>query len=44
MCWENGHDAGSSAQPYVHGALLAIRKVGTLAGLHRGLDSVLDLG
>jgi hypothetical protein len=25
-------------------ALLAIRKVGTLAGLHRGLDSVLDLG
>ena len=38
------HDAGSSAQPYVDGALLAIRKVGTLAGLHRGLDSVLDLG
>lgn len=26
------------------GALLAIRKVGTSAGLHRGLDSVLDLG
>ena len=36
------HDAGSSAQPYVEGALLAIRKVQTLRGLHRGLDSVLD--
>ncbi len=37
------HDAGSSAEPYVDGALLAIRKVNTLVGLHRGLDSVLDL-
>ena len=37
------HDAGSSARPYVDGALLAIRKVPTLVGLHRGLDSVLDL-
>lgn len=37
------HDSGSSAQPYVDGALLAIRKVNTLVGLHRGLDSVLDL-
>jgi 4-hydroxy-tetrahydrodipicolinate reductase len=37
------HDAGSSAEPYVDGALLAIRKVGTLIGVHRGLDSVLDL-
>jgi len=37
------HDAGSSAQPYVDGALLAIRKVGTFVGLRRGLDSVLDL-
>lgn len=37
------HDSGSSAQPYVDGALLAIRKVGTLTGLHRGLDSILDL-
>jgi 4-hydroxy-tetrahydrodipicolinate reductase len=37
------HDAGSSAQPYVDGSLLAIRKVSTLVGLHRGLDSVLDL-
>jgi 4-hydroxy-tetrahydrodipicolinate reductase len=37
------HDAGPSARPYVDGALLAIRRVGTLVGLHRGLDSVLDL-
>jgi 4-hydroxy-tetrahydrodipicolinate reductase len=37
------HEAGASAQPYVAGALLAIRKVSTLSGLHRGLDSVLDL-
>ncbi|NJC95571.1 MAG: 4-hydroxy-tetrahydrodipicolinate reductase [Anaerolineales bacterium] len=36
------HDSGSSAQPYVDGALLAIRKVNTLVGLHRGLDNVLD--
>lgn len=38
------HDSGGSAQPYVGGALIAIRKVGTLTGLRRGLDSVLDLG
>jgi 4-hydroxy-tetrahydrodipicolinate reductase len=37
------HDAGNSARPYVDGALLAIRKVATLTGVHRGLDSVLDL-
>jgi len=37
------HDAGSSARPYVDGAMLAIRKVSTLVGAHRGLDSVLDL-
>lgn len=37
------HDSGSSARPYVDGALLAIRKVSTLQGLHRGLDAVLDL-
>jgi 4-hydroxy-tetrahydrodipicolinate reductase len=37
------HDAGSGAQPYVDGALLAIRKVHTVTGLQRGLDSVLDL-
>ena len=37
------HDSGSSAQPYVDGALLAIRKVNMLVGLQRGLDNVLDL-
>ena len=37
------HDSGNSARPYVDGALLAIRKVATLVGVHRGLDSVLDL-
>jgi 4-hydroxy-tetrahydrodipicolinate reductase len=37
------HDAGNSARPYVDGALLAIRKVSTLVGVHRGLDAVLDL-
>lgn len=37
------HDSGSSARPYVDGALLAIRKVSALIGVHRGLDTVLDL-
>jgi 4-hydroxy-tetrahydrodipicolinate reductase len=37
------HDSGSSARPYVDGALLAVRRVSTLLGLHRGLDSVLDV-
>ncbi len=37
------HEAGSGAQPYVEGAMLAIRRVGSLTGLHRGLQSVLDL-
>jgi 4-hydroxy-tetrahydrodipicolinate reductase len=37
------HDSGSSAQPYVGGALLAIRKVNSFTGLRRGLDSILDL-
>jgi 4-hydroxy-tetrahydrodipicolinate reductase len=37
------HDAGSSARPYVDGALLAIRKVSSLIGVHRGLDTVLEL-
>lgn len=35
-------NAGASARPYVDGALLAIRRVHTLVGLHRGLDNVLD--
>jgi 4-hydroxy-tetrahydrodipicolinate reductase len=37
------HDAGTSAQPYVDGALLAIRRVDTFTGLRRGLDHVMDL-
>jgi 4-hydroxy-tetrahydrodipicolinate reductase len=36
------HESGTSAEPYVNGALLAIRNVGTLVGLHRGLDSVME--
>lgn len=36
------HDAGSSAEPYVAGALLAIEKVSTFKGLRRGLDTVMD--
>ena len=37
------YDSGNSARPYAEGALLAIRKVSTLVGVHRGLDTVLDL-
>ncbi len=36
------HEAGASSQPYVDGALLAIRKVGTFTGVKRGLDSVME--
>jgi 4-hydroxy-tetrahydrodipicolinate reductase len=36
------HESGASAAPYVDGALLAIRKVGGLVGVHRGLDSVME--
>lgn len=36
------HESGSSAEPYVDGALLAIRKVSELVGLHRSLDRVMD--
>jgi 4-hydroxy-tetrahydrodipicolinate reductase len=35
-------EAGSSAAPYVQGTLLAIRKVGGVVGLVRGLDRILD--
>lgn len=35
------HESGTSAEPYVNGALLAIREVSKLVGLHRGLDSVM---
>ena len=37
------HEAGSSAAPYVEGAMLAIRKVNTFTGLKRGLDSIMDI-
>lgn len=37
------HESGASAEPYVDGALLAIRRVHTLVGVHRGLDTVMDL-
>jgi 4-hydroxy-tetrahydrodipicolinate reductase len=37
------HDAGSHSEPFIDGTLLAIRKVRGLAGVHRGLDTVLDL-
>ena len=35
------HDAGGTAEPYVHGTLLAVRKAPTLIGLTRGLDTLL---
>jgi len=37
------HDAGSGAEPYVDGTLLAVRRVNSFVGLRRGLDQVLDL-
>lgn len=37
------HESGASAEPYVDGALLAIREVSNLVGVHRGLDSVMKL-
>ena len=36
------HDAGSSAEPYIAGTLLAIRKVRDYVGLVRGLDRIMD--
>jgi 4-hydroxy-tetrahydrodipicolinate reductase len=36
------HDAGSGAEPYIHGTLLAIRKVTGRVGLVRGLDRIMD--
>jgi 4-hydroxy-tetrahydrodipicolinate reductase len=35
------HDAGSSPAPYVAGTLLAVRAVGEVVGLVRGLDTLL---
>jgi 4-hydroxy-tetrahydrodipicolinate reductase len=36
------HDAGSGAEPYVQGALLAIRNVNSFTSLKRGLDKVMN--
>lgn len=36
------HDSGSGAGPYVSGTLAAVRRVGEIQGLRRGLDSVLE--
>lgn len=36
------HESGTSAEPYVGGALVAIRKVSGLVGVRRGLDSVME--
>jgi 4-hydroxy-tetrahydrodipicolinate reductase len=35
------HDAGGSAEPYVHGTLLAVKRVMDVVGLVRGLDRLL---
>lgn len=35
------HEAGESANPYVSGTLLAIRRVGEAVGVRRGVDSLL---
>lgn len=37
------HEVSSHSEPYIDGTLLAIRKVGSLVGMHRGLESVLEL-
>jgi 4-hydroxy-tetrahydrodipicolinate reductase len=36
------HDAGSGAEPYIRGTLLAIRKVKEHVGLIRGLDKIME--
>src|SRR5690349_7092146 len=35
------HEAGTSAEPYVAGTLLAVRRVGEITGMRRGLDRLL---
>ena len=35
------HDAGSGAEPYIQGTLLAVRKVKNYVGLTRGLDKII---
>ena len=36
------HDAGSGAEPYIQGTLLAIRRVRDRVGLVRGLDRIMN--
>lgn len=36
------HDAGSGAEPYIQGTLVAIREVKNRVGLIRGLDRIMD--
>ena len=36
------HDAGGTAEPYVAGTLLAVRRVTDVVGLIRGLDTLLS--
>ena len=35
------HEAGASAEPYIAGSLLAIRRVPEITGVIRGLDRLL---
>jgi 4-hydroxy-tetrahydrodipicolinate reductase len=35
------HDAGSGAEPYIEGTLLAIRRASSQIGLIRGLDKIM---
>jgi 4-hydroxy-tetrahydrodipicolinate reductase len=35
------HDAGGSAEPYVAGTLIAVRRAPDLVGVTRGLDTLL---
>lgn len=35
------HDAGSGAEPYIQGTLLAVRRAPSLVGLVRGLDKIM---
>jgi 4-hydroxy-tetrahydrodipicolinate reductase len=35
------HDAGGTPEPYVAGTLIAVRRAPALAGLTRGLDTLL---
>ncbi|CAN5754764.1 4-hydroxy-tetrahydrodipicolinate reductase [soil metagenome] len=36
------HDAGTGAEPYIQGTLVAVRKVRNYVGLIRGLDKIMD--